>query len=92
MEHVATVMRRVMRVNAKRLRLAPLEPNAFLRWAYYQGPKNRGTSPLTVDDVWFELAQRDPGLTPETVRRDYVRIAARVRRNQRLRREPFEGL
>lgn len=92
MEHVANVMRRVMRLNAKRLRLAPLEPDAFLAWAYYQGPRDRGTSPLTIDDVWFELAQKDPALTVAEVRRWYVGIAAKVRRNQRLMREPFEGI
>jgi hypothetical protein len=70
-----------------RSRLAPLVQDAFLRWAWEHGDRDKGTSPLTVDDVAFELhADR------ETVRRDYVRLAARVRRNQRLGRDPFEGI
>ncbi len=74
-------------------RLAPLSPDAFLRWAWEREPRaSRGSGPLTVDDVWFELARGVPDLTRETVRRDYVRIASRVRRNQRLGLEPFEGI
>jgi hypothetical protein len=74
------------------MRLAPLAPDAFLAWAWATGPRDRGTGPLTVDDVWFELARLEPELPLETVRRDYVRLAALVRRNQRLGLEPFRGL
>lgn len=72
--------------------LAPLEPNAFLRWAWRAGPMDPRTSPLTVEDVWWELVRREPSITRESVRRDYVRIAARVRRNHRLGMPPFWGV
>lgn len=76
----------------RRSHLAPLEPNAFLRWAWEHGDRAKGTTPLTVDDVWWELVRGAPELTVEEVRKDYVRIAAKVRRNQRLNRDPFEGI
>lgn len=72
--------------------LAPLDADAFLRWVWLTGPRDKGTSPLTVDDVWFEIARGDPEKSAEDVRRDYVRLAARVRRNQRLGRDPWEGV
>lgn len=72
--------------------LAPLDADQFLRWAWMNGPRDKGTSPLTVDDLWFELAPGVPGLTVEEVRRQYVGLAARVRRNQRLGVEPMEGI
>lgn len=62
-------------------RLAPLEPDAFLRWAWEEGGRVRGTGPLTVDDIAFEFGE---ALTREQVRRMYVRLAALARRNQRL--------
>lgn len=90
MEHVRPVLDRVLRgVRARRTALAPLEPNAFLRWAWMVGPRDPGTSPLTLDDVLFELGWT---MTRETLRREYVRTAARVRRNQRLGLDPFEGI
>jgi hypothetical protein len=72
--------------------LAPLDPDEFLAWAWRTGDRYPGTSPLTVEDVWWELANGVPGLTLESVRRDYVRLAARVRRNQRLGLEPLQGI
>lgn len=75
--------------------LAPLEPDAFLRWAFKQmAPADRpkGFGPLSLDDVWFELVHRDPEITRAQVRKDYVRLAAKVRRNQRRGLMPFEGL
>jgi hypothetical protein len=96
-EHISAVLPRAMaRVAVSRLarsrRLAPLEPNAFLAFAWRTGPRGKGTSPLTVDDVWFELVRFNPELTPAQVRRDYVRLAAKVRRNQRLNLDPWEGI
>ncbi len=76
----------------RRPRLAPLEPEAFLAWVWRMGPRDRGTSPLTLDDVWFEIGPRSPDLTLERLRRDYVHLAARVRRNQRLGLEPLHGI
>ena len=74
------------------LNLAPLEPDGFLRWAYYQQPgqdRLKGSSPLTLDDVAFEWG---PDRPREDIRRDYVHLAARVRRNQRLGLDPWEGI
>lgn len=75
-----------------RSHLAPLDPDAFLRWAWERGDRERGSSALTIDDVWFEIVGGCPEYTREMVRRDYVRLAARVRRNQRLNLDPFEGI
>ena len=75
-----------------RVRLASLDPDAFLAWAWRAGPRERGTSALTLDDVWFELARLNPDLKLEDLRRDYMRLASRVRRNQRLGLEPFSGI
>lgn len=72
-----------------RSHLAPLEPDAFLRWAWERGDRAKGTSPLTLDDLAFELG---PDYPADVLRRDYVRLAARVRRNQRLNRDPWEGV
>ena len=86
MRHVRDVMRPAIRRVARR-QLAPLEPDAFLVWAWRQGDRDPGTQPLTLDDVLFETR-----LPLAELRRDYVRLAARVRRNQRLGIEPFEGI
>jgi len=91
MEHVRTALRRGLS-RAQRRSLAPLEPNAFLAWAWQQGDRAKGTTPLTVDDVWFELARHDADLARETVRRDYLRLAARFRRDQRLGLDPWDGV
>ncbi|HET6487642.1 MAG TPA: hypothetical protein VFH83_14540 [Spirochaetia bacterium] len=71
------------------MRLAPLHPDHFLVWVWQNLPPGDrlGTIPLQVDDVAFELRE-----DRETVRRNYVRLAARVRRNQRLGKEPFDGI
>jgi hypothetical protein len=71
-------------------RLAPLEPDAFLRWSWQQGPRVKGSTPITLNDIAFELGEDCPPLAQ--LRRSYVRTAALVRRNQRLGREPWEGI
>lgn len=78
----------------RRPALAPLEPDAFLAWAYWSSPDCHieGSRPLTVDDVWFEVSRGAPETTRVEIRRSYVRIAARVRRNQRLGIDPWEGV
>jgi hypothetical protein len=68
----------------KRPVLAPLEPDAFMRWAWTRG---KGTSPQTLGDLAFSL-----GVDPSVIRRDWVRLAARVRRNQRLNLDPWMGI
>ena len=73
----------------QRSHLAPLEPNAFLRWAWERGDRAKGTAPLTLEDLLFELG---PDVPREMLRRDYVRLASRVRRNQRLGLDPMEGI
>lgn len=91
MEHVSAPLHRALGRVARRA-LAPLDPDAFLRWSFrFQGLEGKGFGPLTVDDVWFEL-RRHGEVAKEDVRRDYVRLAARVRRNQRLGLAPFEGI
>lgn len=90
LEHVSAPISRV--VSRRRPRLAPLAPDAFLRWAWLQGPRDKGTQPLTLEDVWFELAHRDPEITRDVLRRDYVRIAAKVRRNQRVGVDVWGGI
>lgn len=86
MERLAVALHRGLRRATSR-RLAPLDPDSFLVWAWTQGDRAKGTSPLTVEDVAFELRA-----DPREVRRDYVRLAARVRRNQRLGIDPWEGV
>lgn len=73
-----------------RVPLAPLEPDAFLRWTWEQLPDaDRLFDPLTVEDVWFTLGVEE--LSIPQLRHDYVGIAARVRRNQRLGMDPWHG-
>jgi len=69
------------------MKLAPLDPDQFLVWAWRGTPKVPGCGPLTVDDVAFELQ-----MPREAIRKDYVRLAAKVRRNQRLGLDPFHGI
>lgn|GEM_PF-3663633 len=93
MEHVSAALSRAVRTVARRTRLAPLEPDAFLAWMRHHDriPRNRGV--CTVDDLWFGFWGRlDPGLTLKETRRLVVWMAARVRRNQRLGLDPFEGI
>lgn len=73
-------------------RLAPLAPDAFLRWVWEMDGKRYGPEPITLEDVWWEHAHGCPEYGPEVLRRDYVRLAAKVRRNQRLGRDPLEGI
>jgi hypothetical protein len=68
----------------RRPALAPLEPDAFMRWAWTRG---KGTSPQTLGDLAFSL-----GVDPRAIRRDWIRLSARVRRNQRLNLDPWLGL
>ena len=71
-----------------RPRLAPLDPDAFMRWAWESEPNKRTNSaPTTLADIAFEL-----GVPEDSIRRDWLRLAARVRRNQRLGRPPWEGI
>ncbi len=65
----------------------PLEPDAFAAWAWEQGPRAKGTSPFTVDDLAFEL-----GLPREEIEADFTRLAARVRANQERGAGPWEGI
>jgi hypothetical protein len=76
----------------RRTRLAPLEPDAFLRWAWETGDRIPGSLPLTVSDLAWELERHGNGYSEESLRRIYVRQAARVRRNQRLGLEAWEGV
>lgn len=75
----------------RRQPLAPLEPDAFLAWAFRSERVKREPweTPLTLDDVVFE---HRGAATRDELRRVYVRIAARVRRNQRLGVDPWEGI
>lgn len=75
----------------RRPRLAPLEPNAFLAWAYRVSPECHvpGSRALAVEDVWFEWSRHGP-VDREDVRRMYVHLAASVRRNQRLGLDPWD--
>jgi len=79
---------------AKRiLPLAPLEPDAFLRWVFLARPAStRGDGPLTLRDIWFEVNRGEETQTLADLRREYIRIASRVRRNQRLGLDPWLGL
>lgn len=83
----------------RRPKLAPLEPNAFLRWANHNYGAPFSTA-ITVEDNYFELGaqyQPSPGdpedfrefYPLEQLRREYVSLAARVRRNQRLGLDPW---
>jgi hypothetical protein len=87
-EPVSAALERALRYKRHRY-LAPLDPDGFLAWAYASGDEamHAGGGPLTLDDVYFETGG-DLG----ELRRTYVRIAARVRRNQRLGHDPWEGL
>jgi hypothetical protein len=77
----------------RRERLAPLDPDAFLTWCWRRLPPDvRGSGPLTVDDLHFEFGRSNPELLRADVRRMYVRLAARARRNQRLGLDPMEGV
>jgi hypothetical protein len=76
----------------RRRYLAPLDPDAFLAWGWSFGDRRKGSRPLTVESWHFEVARHDPELTTAEVRRGFVRVAARVRRNQRLGLDPWEGL
>lgn len=69
---------------------APLAADAFLAWAWEHGPRAKGTAPITVDDLHFDLGAED--VTREELRRQYVHLAARVRRNQRIGLDPWEGI
>lgn len=66
--------------------LAPLDPDAFLCWVFHREDVRHEPweAPLTVEDIAFQL-----GRDVSTIRRDYVRIAALARRNQRLGLDPL---
>jgi hypothetical protein len=71
----------------KRPVLAPLEPDAFMRWAWTG--ERKGSQPLTIDSLAFQLGGE---CSREDIHRYYVSVAARVRRNQRLGRGPWEDV
>ena len=72
--------------------LAPLEPDAFLRWAWMTGPREKGTSPLSLHDIWWEFSRADPECSLRQLHKHYIGLAARVRRNQRVGADPWEGI
>lgn len=76
----------------RRVQLAPLDPDGLLRWAWEQVGRQYGTFPVTFEDVWFEWERSAGEYTREMLRRDYVRLAAKVRRNQRLGRDPWADI
>ena len=70
--------------------LAPLHPDPFLLWAWRSNRTRRIRSqPLSLDDLLFIM---HPAWTYVGLRRDLYRLAARVRRNQRLGLDPWTGL
>lgn len=75
--------------------LAPLEPNLFLYWAW-KLDHVEGSTPITVEDNLAELQRHarpgDEVPTLAELRRDFVRVAARVRRNQRLGLDPWDSV
>ena len=90
MEAISRVMPRAI---ARIPRLAPLEPDAFLRWWFHSLPADaRGPRALTVAEIHFELSRVDPDRTYEETRKDYLRLAARVRRNMRMGLWPLGGI
>lgn len=72
--------------------LAPLEPDAFFIWCWETGQRRKGTHPHTLGDLFFEYVGQMPELDLATVRGWFVRVASKVRRNQRLGLDPWEGL
>lgn len=74
--------------------LAPLEPNLFLFWCWKR-EHVKGSTPITVEDNLAMLEeQAQPGQYVPTLaelRHEYVAVAARVRRNQRLHRGDWDG-
>ena len=77
----------------RRSPLPPLDPDRFLAWVWKRLPRElRGSGPLTVDDLHMEYARGFPELLLQDVRRMYLRISARARRNVRLGLDPLEGV
>ena len=95
---MAEPIRKVLPRALARLRLAPLDPDAFLAWAFHAERVRRQPweSPLTLDDLVFEYQRLEPSTDVteirEETRRTYIRLAAKVRRNQRLGLDPWEGI
>jgi hypothetical protein len=54
--------------------------------------QRRPTTPITFEDLAWELRHQEPDLDLAALRQQYVSMAARVRRNQRLGRDPWEGI
>ena len=94
MEHIRYALARGLAKIPRRrkVHLAPLEPDSFLVWAWNKGDRRRGTRPLSLEDIWFERSRREPEITLEYLRHEYVHLAASVRRNQRLGLDPWEGI
>lgn len=62
-----------------------------MRWVWQQGPREKGSHPFTLDDLWFALGAPEE-LSVSQLRRSMVGMAARVRRRQRLGMGPWEGV
>lgn len=93
MEHISEALARGLEKVARRQsNLAPLDPDQFLRWAWNNGDKAKGTGPLTLEDLHFELGRGCPEITMESLRLDYRRLAETVRRNQQMDRDPYDGI
>ena len=75
------------------VRLAPLDPDRFLAWAYWTADDatRTGSGPLTFSDVCWEFSRHGP-VDLGDLRRSYVRLASRVRRNQRIGLDPWDGV
>lgn len=69
--------------------LAPEDLDEFLAWAWRTSGAQCGrwNKPCTVADLAFQSEQE-----PERMRDDIMRLALRVRENQRLGKDPWEGL
>ena len=73
------------------MKLAPLKPDDFLRWVWERDGRRYGPEPIRLEDVWWQLPPVE-GYTPEMLRKDYVRLAAKVRRNQRMGWDELWGI
>ncbi len=67
-----------VRSQTGRDKLAPLEPDAFMAWAYRTSgqPKRPHSAPLTLDDWLISLCAQEPAFDGQQLRRDFVRLAA----------------
>lgn len=75
----------------RQVALAPLDPDLYLAWLWKHSKPPKAPRPPTVDSIWYDMVRIEPSLTYEDLRRNYVHIAAWVRRNQRLGLHPLLG-